>query len=129
MNKSKAVTASLIKLQLEQNAIYNVNRTEDKYKVEKLQQNTQKLNAIRCFLSDEKLKSNDIHQEKYASIWLSTLPLKDKGFCLNKKEFWDLVKLRYSWSLSRLPIHLYNICTTSFVLQKRRFYNSKTQPY
>ena len=26
-----------------------------------------------------------------ASIWLSTLPLKDEGYCLNKQEFWDLV--------------------------------------
>ena len=72
-------------------------------KLKKIRQNTQKLNVIRCSLSDEKLKLNDIHQENDASIWLSTLPPKDEGCYLNRQEFWDLVKLRYDWSLSRLP--------------------------
>ena len=56
-------------------------------KLEKLRQNTKQLNVMRCSLSDEKL--SDIHQEKGASIWLSTLPLRDEGCCLNKQEFWD----------------------------------------
>ena len=56
-------------------------------KLEKLQQNIQKLNVMRCSLSDEKQKLNDIHQEKGASMWLSMLPLKGKGYCLNKQEF------------------------------------------
>ena len=91
-NNSRAVTASLIKLQLEQNTVYSVNREEIKMlktniKLEKLRQNAKKLNVIRCSLSDEKPKLNDIHQEKGASIWLSTLPLRDKGCCLNKQEF------------------------------------------
>ena len=46
-------------------------------KLEKLRQNTHKLKAIRCSLSDEKLKFNDILQEKGASIWISTLPRED----------------------------------------------------
>ena len=91
-HNSRAVTASLIKLQSEQNTIYSVNEEEIKMlktniKLEKLRQNTQKLNVIRCSLSDEKLKMNDIHQERGASIWLSNLPLKDEGYCLNKQEF------------------------------------------
>ena len=99
-NNSRALTASLIKFQLEQNTAYSVNREEIKMlktniKLEKLWQNTQKLNVIQCSLSGEKLKLNDRHQEKGTSIWLSTLPLKDEGYCLNKQEFWDLVKLRY----------------------------------
>ena len=81
-NNSRAVTASLIKLQLEYNAVESVNREETKMpktniKLEKLRQNTHKLNAIRCSLSDEKLKLNDILQEKGASIWISTLPGED----------------------------------------------------
>ena len=72
--------------------IYNINREEIKLpktniKLGKLRQNTQKLKVMRYYLSDEKLTLNDIHQEKGASIWLLTLPLKDKGYCLNKKEF------------------------------------------
>ena len=81
----------------------------------KLRQNTQKLNVIRYYLSDEKLTLNDIHQEKGASIWLLTLPLKDKGYCLNKQEFLDLVKV--------LLGHYHGY------LQKRQFYDPKTQPY
>ena len=72
-------------------------------KLEKLQENIQKLNVIRCSLSDEKLKLNNIQQENGASIWLWMLPLKDERYFLNRQEFWDLVKLRYDWSLSRLP--------------------------
>ena len=88
-NNSRAVTASLIKLQLERNTIYNVNREEIKMlqaniKLEKFRQNTQKSNVTRYSLSDEKLKLNDIHIEKGALIWLSMLPLKDEGYCLNK---------------------------------------------
>ena len=65
-DSSRAVTASLIKLQLEQNKIYSVNKEEMKMLktniiLEKLRQNTQKLNVIRCSLSDEKLKLNNIH--------------------------------------------------------------------
>ena len=50
-NNSRAVTASLIKLQVEQNTIYNVNRKKIKMlkkniKLEKLRENTQKLNVI-----------------------------------------------------------------------------------
>ena len=91
-----------IKPQLQQNTIYSLKREEIKIlktniELEKLQQNTQKLNVIQCFLSDEKLKLNDIHQEKDASVWLSTLSLKDEGYCLNKQEFWDLKKLKYGW--------------------------------
>ena len=119
-NNSRAVTTSLIKLQLEQNTVHSVNREEIKklkanIKLEKLRQNTQKLNVTRGSLSDEKLKLNDTHQEKGASIWMSTLPLKDEGYCLNKQEFWDLVKLRYGWPLSRLPTQC--ICRAQYDMQ------------
>ena len=55
---------------------------------------------MRCSLSDGKLKLNNIHQEKGASIWLSTLPTKDKEYCLNKRECKDLVKL---WLFPQVP--------------------------
>ena len=74
-SNSRAVTASLLKLQLEQNTVYSVNREEIKMlktniKLDKLQQNAKKINVIRCSLSDEKLKLNDIHQEKGAPMHL-----------------------------------------------------------
>ena len=84
-------------------------------------------------MSDEKLKLNDMNQENGASIWLSTLPLKDNRYCLNKQQFWDLVKLRYGWPLLRLPTQC--ICGTQNDVQyglsckKKQFYNPDTQPY
>ena len=66
-------------------------------------------------MSDEKLKLNDIHPEKGTSIWLSRLPLKEKGYCLNKQEFWDLVKLRYVWPLSWLLMQC--ICGAQYNMQ------------
>ena len=75
-NDSRTATAPLIKLHLEQNPIYNINREKIKMlktniKLEKLRHDTQKLNVIRqstqklslirCSLSDEKLKLSDIH--------------------------------------------------------------------
>ena len=93
---SRNMTESLRKLHLEQTTEYNINRDELaklKYNIkkEKLQLNTKRFHLC----------------EKGASMWLSTLPLKEEGHCLLKQEFWDLVKIRYGWSLSRLP----NMCS------------------
>ena len=58
-------------------------------------------------LPSNKIRLNKINQEKSASTWLSTLPLKEEGYSLSKQEFWDLVKIRYGWPLSRSP----NMCS------------------
>ena len=62
---------------------------------------------LKTFLPNNKIRLNKINQEKGASTWLSTLPLKEEGYSLSKQEFWDLVKIRYGWPLSRLP----NMCS------------------
>ena len=46
---------------------------------------------------------NDINTEQGASAWLSTLPIKEEGYMLNKQEFWDLVNIRYGRPLSQTP--------------------------
>ena len=43
--------------------------------------------------------------EKGASSWLSALPLKSRGYVLNKQEFRDALCLRYGWQISGMPIH------------------------
>ena len=48
-------------------------------------------------------RANEICCEVGASKWLTALPIEDKGFSLNKREFWDSVRLRYGWPISRLP--------------------------
>lgn len=56
-------------------------------------------------MSKEKLRGNDLAQMKGASNWLTSLPLKEEGFVLNKREFFDALALRYRWNVKRLPIN------------------------
>ena len=42
-------------------------------------------------------------QETGASNWLTALPIRSKGFSLNKQEFIDAVALRYDWPVEGLP--------------------------
>jgi hypothetical protein len=44
----------------------------------------------------------DLLSEKGASSWLTSLPLKEYGFLLNKLEFFDAIALRYNLTLSAL---------------------------
>ena len=44
-----------------------------------------------------------VNKEKGAGSWLTALPLKDHGFCLNKQEFRDAVSLRYGWKITDTP--------------------------
>ena len=44
-----------------------------------------------------------IAQETGASNWQSALPIRAKGFSLNKQEFTDALALRYSWIVKGLP--------------------------
>ena len=54
------------------------------------------------------LKPNQFHlmklnQEQNESSWLTFLPLKEKGYIVNKQCFFDLIRIRYGWQLDRLP--------------------------
>ena len=57
----------------------------------------------------------DLAQEKGASSWLTSLPIKEFGFSLHKGAFWDALALRYGWSPLNLPVHC--TCSTSFSVQ------------
>ena len=54
-------------------------------------------------LNEKQLKLLEINSEPNASIWLTTLPIKDEGYLLDKQSFWDLIRIRYGWQLKRLP--------------------------
>ena len=49
--------------------------------------------------------SVELASEKGASSWLTSLPVVELGFHLNKSEFRDGVCLRYNWPLRYLPSH------------------------
>ena len=44
----------------------------------------------------------DLASEK-GSMWLMSLPLKEMGFNLNKREFRDGLGLRYDWPITDIP--------------------------
>ena len=58
---------------------------------------------IRLLFDENKLRLNESNSDEGASNWLTVLPIKNHGFDLNKQQFWDRVRFRYSWSLSNPP--------------------------
>ena len=54
-------------------------------------------------MSSEQLRGNEIAQMKGASAWLTALPLKEEGYVLSKREFFDAIMVRYMWDVKRLP--------------------------
>ena len=54
-------------------------------------------------LSEEKARQVELASEKGASSWLSSLPIGDMGFALNRQEFTDAVALRYGFEIPDCP--------------------------
>lgn len=54
-------------------------------------------------MSDEGRRLNEIISEKCTSSWLTSLPIHEEGYSLDKNRFWDLIKIRYGKQLNRLP--------------------------
>ena len=58
---------------------------------------------LRSTLSDEQKRLNELNREQGASSWLTTIPHSEEGYDLTKQLFWDLICIRYGWTLARLP--------------------------
>ena len=72
-------------------------KIKDQYLLEKFQ-------SIVDSTCDPMLKRcMEFNKEKGAGSWLTALPLKDQGYCLNKQEFRDAVSLRYGWRIPNTP--------------------------
>ena len=65
--------------------------------------------------TEKRKKLLEIISEKGASLWLTTLPIKEEGFQFNKQTFWDLMRIRYGYQLIRLPVKC--ACGAHFDLQ------------
>ena len=50
-------------------------------------------------------KAMDLASQPGASSWLTTLPIKEHGFCLHKGAFADTLALRYGWAPTKTPTH------------------------
>ena len=67
----------------------------------KLQSDT--LTDLRSKMNDDQRRSNELCCEAGSSNWLTILPFEEKGFHLNKREFWDAICIRHGWPIRRLP--------------------------
>ena len=85
-------------------------------------QNHQELNELRLKFSDQQKRLNELNQEQGASSWVTTLPILDEGYDLTKQLFWDLIRMRYGWILTRLRVWNKIRHPTCSLVQERWFY-------
>ena len=62
------------------------------------------LDSIMQQLQPINQKALEIAASQGASSWLTTIPLKNENFVLNKREFVDAIHMHYGWEMKRLPI-------------------------
>lgn len=79
------------------------NNIKSKVLKQKLMLHNEKLKEVRQHMTNEQLRANDLATMKGASSWLSALPLKSENYALNKREFYDAIRMRYRWKLKFLP--------------------------
>ena len=61
------------------------------------------MEKIRSYLAEERIRLNDLNQEHGSSSCLTTLPLSEEGYNLTKQLFCDPIRIRYGWTLAKLP--------------------------
>ena len=93
-------TASKIKLEI---------RKERRVRVE------EQLNDIRSRMDEIQLRVNEENQQTRSYNWLTTLPLAEFNYNLNKEQFWDALRLRYNWNIPRTPTEC--ACGNKFTVQ------------
>ena len=78
---------------------------EQRKRISENRQKAQKdmLESLKNALPEDMVRKIDTAQETGASNWLASLPIRAKGFALNKQEFLDGVALRYGWPVEGLP--------------------------
>lgn len=116
---SQRITNQLKEKILAQDEEYSINpqmtkEVEHEIRAERDERHKMVLEELREKMSKEQIRGNDVAQMKGASAWLTSLPLQDEGFVLNKREFFDALALRYRWHLKRLPTKC--VCGKPFVM-------------
>ena len=131
---SKDLTTKIINQQPQFATNNNAKKIKSKIKLTKMQHHNEELQKLRSTLSDEQKCLNELNREQGASSWLTAIPLSEEGYDLTKQIFWDLIRIRYDWTLTRLPpncecgskFDLYPAC---FFLQKRGLCFLTMQPH
>ena len=62
-----------------------------------------KVEELKVSLPLKTQRAVDLACEKGASSWLTAIPLKDMNFDLSKREFRDVLRLRYDWPIPDSP--------------------------
>ena len=107
-NNSVKVTKQLAEKVQSQISSYDIDRERQKeietqIRKERKEYEEKTIEELKKKMNKECLRANELAQLKGASAWLNAIPLKDEGYVLNKREFYDAVSLRYRWPLTRLP--------------------------
>ena len=118
---SREATAAMVEKVKQQEEIYDQAleisqvTTVRKLNSDKIKRNQDKLERLKQNLSDPiNERCLEASMEKGASNWLTTLPIKQYGFLLDKQSFWDSLYIRYNIPLKRLPP--YCVCGALFKL-------------
>ena len=91
------------------------NAIDKEIRKERDEKNLRILEELRTSMSKMQQRGNDLAQMKGGSSWLTALPLKEEGFILTKREFFDAIAIRYTWELKRLPTHC--VCKKKFDME------------
>ena len=107
-NNSLNLTRSITKKLIAQDAFGEIDQNEiaeQKKNMSKDRQQEQQnsLDRLLTALPDHTVRRIRMAQETGASNWLTSLPIRAKGFNLNKQEFVDAVALRYGWPVEGIP--------------------------
>ena len=81
----------------------NEQTTKQKVKTERNNLYETLLDQLRDEMNHQEKRQNEANREAGSYNWLTTLPLKEYDYNLNKEEFWDALRIRYDWSIPRLP--------------------------
>ena len=89
-------------------------KTKYQVQFERKQRQQTRLDSLRAEMTIDEKRQIDANVECGVSNWLTTIPLKEWGYDLNKQQFWDAIRIRYNWNLERLPTDC--ICGEKFNL-------------
>lgn len=78
-------------------------KTITQIKNERRFRSNEKLKQVMERMSDESKRLNEANKQTGASNWVTSLPIKELNYDLNKGQFWDAIRIRYGWAIPRLP--------------------------
>ena len=79
-------------------------KTKHQIQYEGQQRQHARLDRVRAEMTISEKRQSESNAECGVSNWLTTLPLKEWGYDLNKQQLWEAIR-SYNWNLERLPTH------------------------